>query len=353
MRVGVFSSFPFFIMSTTDPRLFNGSYQDVLDRAFAFQALGAVPARQAVLAAADALLTPKWFTDLLTQANAAQALPGLDLRDAGQHSTVLSRDQALDQARPLLQDLFFYAKKAYPGISNASDLFGHHAVTAAGSNAADLNTALQAAAVQVSARKAVLLTPGGMPQAKITRLLELAGLAQGAAVKVLTEAGEGTVATDQYVDEFNALWKKLVLLHEAAEVAYRADDTSRRLFRLYPDGPEERELTANATPATPGSGLAVPTPTRRVTRLDSELSADRVLSFAVDAPAGPVRVALLLAPDDQPAHGQLLGTTSPRRPVRWRAADLGPAGAQYLLLENPGPEKASLHVRVLPVGEEE
>ena len=33
-----------------------------------------------------------------------------------------------------------------------------------------------------------------------------------------------------------------------------------------------------------------------------------------------------------------------------RAADLGPAGAQYLLLENDLDQKASVNVRVLPVG---
>ena len=342
-------------MSYSDTRLFGGTYQDVLTRAFSFHGLGL--ARQAELAAADADLTPAWFAQLLVDATAAQTLPGLDLRQTDQHHTVLGRDEALQQARPLLQDLFFYAKKAYPTTPHADDLFGHRAVTAAADSPALFNTALQAAAQQVRDRQAALLTPGGMPQAKITELLRLAGLAQGGTVDVAVAHGEGTVETDQYVGQFNALWTQLVALNAAAQVAFRQDDTQRRLFRLYPDGPEERSLTADAVtpiaaPAHIGTLTAVtgPAPTRRVTRLDSILGPDRALSFTVAAPGGPVRVALLLLPDDAPASGMALETTTPRHPARALAADLGPAGAQYLLLENDHDQPASVQVRVLPVG---
>lgn len=337
-------------MSFFDARLFGGPFQDVLARAFSFHELGLT--RQKELVAADADLTPAWFVALLADATAAQALPGLDLRQTDQHLTTLGRDEALDQARPLLQDLFFYAKKAYPTTPHADDLFGHRAVTAAAESPALLNTALQAAAQQVRERQAVLLKPGGMPQAKITELLRLAGLAQGGTVDVLVQHGEGTVDTSQYVGQFNDLWKRLLVLNAAAQVAYRQDDTQRRLFRLYPDGPEERSLTA-AAPAAPAAakGAAAPAvPTRRVTRLDSTLGPDRALSFTVAAPAGPVRVALLLLPDDAPAPGVPLETTAPRHPARLLAADLGPAGAQYLLLENAGLQPATVQVRVLPVG---
>ncbi|MBU6120046.1 hypothetical protein [Hymenobacter siberiensis] len=261
---------------------------------------------------------------------------------------MLSRDEALDQARPLLQDLFFYAKKAYPTTPHADDLFGHRAVTAAGDSPLPFNTALQAAAQQVQAREAALLKPGGMPQAKITELLRLAAIAQTSGVDVNVAHGEGTVETDQYVGQFNALWTQLVTLNAAAQVAYRADDALRRLFRLYPDGPEERSLTAEAS--APGAKTATAAPARRVTRLDSTLSPDRILSFTVTAPAGAVRVALLLLPDDAPAPGVALAATAPRHPARVLAADLGPAGAQYLLLENDLDQKASVNVRVLPVG---
>ena len=333
-------------MSYTDTRLFGGTYQDVLTRAFSFHGLGL--ARQEALAAADADLTPEWFVQLLTDATAAQNLPGLDLRQTDQHQAVLSRDEALHQAQPLLQDLFFYAKKAYPTTPHADDLFGHRAVTAAADNAALLNAALQAAAQQVRDRQATLLKPGGMPQAKITELLRLAGLAQGGTVDVAVGHGEGTVETDQYVGQFNALWTRLVALNAAAQVAYRQDDPQRRLFRLYPNGPEDRSLTATAAPAASGDAQAAPT--RRVTRLDSVLSPDRDLSFTVDAPAGPVRVALLLLPDDAPAPGVALETTAARHPARVPAATLGPAGAQYLLLENDHDQPATVQVRVLPVG---
>ncbi|MDQ2792992.1 MAG: hypothetical protein M3Y12_03155, partial [Bacteroidota bacterium] len=83
---------------------------------------------------------------------------------------------------------------------------------------------------------------------------------------------------------------------------------------------------------------------------DSTLAPDRALSFTVTAPAGPVRVALLLLPDDAPAPGVVLEATAPRHPTRVLAADLGPAGAQYLLLENDHDQPASVRVRVLPVG---
>lgn len=335
-------------MSYTDTRFFGGTFQDVLTRAFALQSLGL--ARQADLAAADANLTPAWFAQLLADATAAQALPGLDLRQADQHLTVLGRDEALDQARPLLQDLFFYAKKAYPTTPHADDLFGHRAVTAAGSNLLPFNAALQATAQQVRDRQPMLLKPGGMPQAKITELLRLAGIAQASGVDVNVAHGEGTVATDQYVGQFNALWTRLLALNAAAQVAFRQDDTTRRLFRLYPDGPEERSLTAEAGAAAGGQGLAAAAPTRKVVRLDSVLSPERELSFTVAAPAGPVRVALLLLPTDAPAPGMLLEATAPRHPQRVPAAALGPAGAQYLLLENDHDQPASVQVRVLPVG---
>lgn len=331
-----------------DQKLFGGTYQDVLARAFSFQSLGL--ARQGELAAADADLTPAWFAQFLTDATAAQNLPGLDLRQADQHQTVLSRDEALDQARPLLQDLFFYAKKAYPTTPHADDLFGHRAVTAAGTNPLPFNTALQAAAQQVQARQAVLLQPGGMPQAKITELLRLAGIAQASGVDVTVQHGEGTVETDQYVGQFNALWKMLLALNATAQVAYRQDDAQRRLFRLYPNGPEERSLTAAApAPAAKGSALA-PAATRRVTRIDSTLGPNRALSFTVAAPGGPVRVALLATPDEAAAAGLLLATTEPRHPYRHLAAELGTAGAQYLLLENDHDQPATVQVRVLPVG---
>ena len=333
-----------------DLKLFGGTYQDVLARAFSFQSLGLT--RQKELAAADANLTAAWFAQLLTDATATQALPGLDLRQADQHLTTLGRDEALALARPLLQDLFFYAKKAYPALPHADDLFGHRAVTAAGSNPLPFNAALQAAAQQVQARQAALLKPGGMPQAKITELLRLAALAQTSGVDVDVQQGEGTVDTSQYVVQFNDLWTRLVALNAAAQVAYRADEAQRRLFRLYPTGPEERSLTADAAAApTAAKGpAAAAAPTRRVTRLDSVLSPDRALSFTVAAPGGPVRLALLLLPDDAPAPGVPLATTAARHPTRVLAADLGPAGAQYLLLENDHDQSASVQVRVLPVG---
>jgi hypothetical protein len=302
----------------------------VLQRALTLHVVG-LP-RQKDLADADAVLTPEWFGVLLEAATAAQALPGLDLRLADQHQTVLSRDEALAQARPLLQDLFFYAKKAYPTTPHADDLFGHRAVTAAGSNAALLNAALQVAAQQTTARTMALQT-GGMPSAKIKRLVELAVLAGQGTTDVLAEHGEATVVTANYTGVFNALWRLLSTLHEAAQVAYRQDDKQLALFRLTEAGPEERSPAA---------------PTRKVVRLDSELRPDRLLSVTVDAPAGPVRVALLLLPDDAPTPGLMLETTPPRHPRQVLAADLGPEGAQYLLLENDRDQKAS--VRVLPVG---
>ena len=336
-------------MSYADTRLFGGTYQDVLDRAFSFHTLGL--ARQKDLAAADADLTPAWFGRLLAAADAAQALPGLDLRQTDQHQAVLSRDEALNQARPLLQDLFFYAKKAYPTTPHADDLFGHRAVTAAGSDQGLLNTALQAAARQVEARQAALLKPGGMPQAKIDELLRLAAAAHTGRVDVLASHGEATVDTGEYVAQFNALWQLVVALNGAAQVAYRQDEAQRRLFRLYPTGPEERSLTADA-PAAPANGSAAlaPAVTRRVVRLDSTLGPDRALSFTVVAPGGPVRVALLATPDEVSAPGLMLASTQPRHPHRHPAAELGPTGAQYLLLENAGPQPATVQVRVLPVG---
>ena len=333
-------------MALVEQRLFGTSYQSVLTRTFTMQALGT--ARQAALAAVDATLAPAWFVQLLADATAAQALPGLDMRRADQHQTVLSRDEALALARPLLQDLFFYAKKAYPAMPHADDLFGHRAVTAAGANPGPLNTALQAAAQQVLARKTALLSPGGMPEQKIDTLLALAETAQAGTVTVHVAEGEGTVDTGAYVGVFNALWRKVLTLHEAAQVAYRLDEAQRRLFRLYPDGAEERRLTADAALPPPAD------PVRRVVRLDSTMSMHRLLSLTVAAPGGAVRVALLAAPPSGAfAGGVLLESTPPRHPARLRVQDLGPAGAQYLVLENTTAERATLQLRVGAIGEEE
>ena len=301
-------------------------------------------AHQAALEAVDVELDAAWWAALLAATEAAEHQPTAAVRRGERRERIQERNAALAQARPLLQDVFFYAAKAYPTTPNAAELLGRRACTAAGTNPLPFNAALQAAAVQIAAREADLVR-GGMPAARVAELLRLAAVAQAGTATALGTPGQDAVVTAEGVAGLNALWALLGQVQQAAQVAFRGQVATRRLFRLYAPGPEAGVLTAR--PATAAG------PSRRVQRLASHLSAGRVLSLAVAAEAGPVRVALLLHPTDAeatPAPGLLLEPTAPRRPHRLRAEDLGPAGAQYLLVENALGQKATVRVRVLPVG---
>jgi hypothetical protein len=299
---------------------------------------------QAALETVDADLNAAWWAALLAATEAAEVQPATAMRQGQRQERTQIRNAALAEARPLLQDAFFYAAKAYPTTPNAADLLGRRACTAASTNPLPFNAALQAAALQVAARQADLVG-GGMPAARVAELLRLAAVAQAGIATALATPGQDAVATAGGVAVLNALWALLGQVQRAAEVAFRGQPATQRLFRLYAPGPEAGVLTAEAARAT-GPG-------RRVLRLASHLSAGRLLSLTVAAPAGPVRVALLLHPADAdaaPAPGLLLATTLSHRPHRLRADALGPAGAQYLLVENALGEKATVRVRVLPVG---
>lgn len=323
-------------------RSFNCADARVLQLAHTLHSHGL--AHEAALAAVDAGLDAAWWAALLAVADAPDTQPTTTVRQGLDKERTQARNAALALARPLLQDAFFYAAKAYPTTPNAANLLGRRAYTAAGSNPRAFNAALQAAALQVVARQADLVA-AGMPAARVAELLRLAAVAQAGAATTLGAPGQGTVATAEGVASLNALWALLTRAHQAAQVAFRAQPATRQLFRLYEPGPESGVLTARpATAAGPG---------RRVLHLASQLSAGRLLSLAVAAPAGPVRVALCLTASEAEAPlptGLLLSSTPPRRPHRLRAKALGPAGAQYLVVENATPAKATVRVRVQPVG---
>lgn len=333
---------PIHIMADNNTNII--SHNEIIQRTFTFVALG-LP-RANALTAADSTITEAWLNQMQADAEAAQALPTFGQRQTDTKQLTTDRNEALRQAKPLLIDTFFYAKKAYPGVAHADEYFSHALYTQAGSSADRQNKALQAAAAAFATRRTAM-EAGGMPAAKIDLLLSLAENAQGKGTGHSAAQGESTVTTDVTDAVFAALWALCRVLHEAAEVAYRDNDAERRLFILYPSGPEERTLTIE--PADKQTGA----PSVRIVRLDSALSATRLLSCTVDAPGGPVQLLLQnseAAP--APTAGTAQKTTASHLPARFHGADLGWLNDEYLyfVVLNPGPKTARVQVRVLPVG---
>jgi hypothetical protein len=327
----------------SDKSLTTVAHDVIVQRAFDFCALAT--SRQTVLAVGNKALTTEWFIQLKEDANAAVLLPTYGQLQAENAQVTALRNTHLKEARPLLQNLFHYAGLAYPLDKDPTRYFRHDLYTQAGSNPGKLLKAAQAAvAALVTRRPAIELA--GMPEVQLNRLIELAGLAQGNTTDVHVVQGETSVTIGHQADEFDLLWEKCGLIAAAAVVVYRGDSEQRRLFLLYPDGPEERSLTL-----APGTASA---PTVRGLLLANTLSADRRLSITIEAEAGPVRV-LLLAPDGSfsPSDGTELIATKPNKPHRCKASSLGwvqPSDQQFIVI-NPTTAKVRLSVRVMPLGE--
>ena len=322
------------------------THETIVQRGFTFVAL-ARP-RLDALHGADATVTGEWLDQVQKDLEAAQALPTFHQRQTDVHQILVDRNGALKAAAPLLMDTFFYAKKAYPTTAHPDEYFIHSLYTHAGSSATRQNAALQAAAAAFATRREAMQA-GGMPKTKIDDLLKYALAAQGKGTGHAAAEGESTVETDTTDGIFAARWAQCRTLHEAAEVAFRLDEPQRRLFILYPGGPEDRTLTI--APADPATGL----PGFQVVRLDSQLSAMRRLSFTVVADGGPVFLSLqATAAVPAPGNGQAQLTTEPNHPARFAAEALGWASPDdhYLVVLNPGSAKARVEVRVLPVGSE-
>jgi len=319
-------------------RAFGVPFDEVLQRAFTFHDL--VTPRLAVFTGVDPTITSAWLADLKAEAEDVQKLSGIAVRRAEAHQVLLTRDEALAESRGLMQDLFYYAGRAYPRDGRAAEIFGRKLYTSAGHSPEKLNAALQVAATQAAdPEHAALLTAAGWPAAKATRLQQLAEAAQQRTTDVNVEESEQTVETDRYVDRFNGLWARVRQVAAAAVVAYRHDAASRRLFRLYPNQLEEHMLTTN--PARD------PSDTTATLHLDDALSPTRVLSITVEAAGGPVRVGLVQEEGDPLDKFLELASSEPRRPHRVPVQELGAASSSWLKLENPTKERATLIVRVL------
>jgi|GEM_PF-6727439 len=322
----------------------------IVQRAFDFHALG-LP-RQAALAVGNKALTPNWFTKFMADTEAAVKLPTYGQLQASNAQVTADRNAYLKEARPLLLNLFHYAGLAYPGDNDPSQYFSHDLYTQAGSNAGRLLKALQAAVAALATIREGTTTrrddveEAGMPEAQLNRLEDLAELAQGKTTRRHVVAGETSVTTSHSGDEFTALWLKCVLVAEAAVVAYRTDDTQRRLFLLHPGGPEERVLTIPASV----DGI----PALRALTFNSMLSADRRLSLTIEGAELPVTVELTgEAAVPLPGQKTQLGTSKLHKPHRCKASSLGwmqPSDKQ-LIVSSPNPGKVVLRVRVLPLGE--
>lgn len=322
----------------------------IVQRAFDFHELSL--SRQAALAVGNKLLTVAWFADFLVDTEAAVKLPTYGQLQAGNAQVTADRNAYLKESRALLLNLFHYAGLAYPEDEDPSQYFSHDLYTQASSNAGRLLKALQAAVAALATKREGTGTKRddieavGMSVVQLDRLEELANLAQGKTTRRHVAQGETSVTTSRSGDEFGALWEKCVLIAEAAVVAYRTDDTQRRLFLLHPGGPEERVLTIPA--GVNGQ------PVQRALVFDSVLSADRRLSFTIETKAGPVSV-LLTPKDSTPPTGQgtALALTKPHKPHRCKAGSLGwvQPGDQQLVVSNTSAGKVRVRVRVLPLGE--
>ncbi|MDO7876902.1 hypothetical protein Q5H93_19305 [Hymenobacter sp. ASUV-10] len=315
----------------------------IVQRAYDFYALGVL--RQTTLAGADNQLTMGWFADLKTKTDAAVLLPSYAQLRAADSQFTVQRNAHIKEARGLMQDLFYYAKKAYPQDTAPDEYFGHSKYTRAGSNPVEVLKVMQSAVAALTTRYDALLN-GGMAKEKLDRLIGLTGLAQTDTTSQRVAEGTTSVATSNTGREFEELWNLCRLVAEAAVVAYRTDAVQRRLFLLYPDGPEERSLTLQ-----PGTGAA---PTIKALVLDSMLSAGRRLSITIEAPGGPVRVLLHNpAMPYSPDGGTALAATDKNKPHRCKAASLGwvQAGDQELVVINDTAAKVCLKIRVLEVGE--
>lgn len=322
----------------------------IVQRALDFFALGV--SRQTVLAEADQDLTVLWWTALKADAAAAQLLPSYGQLRAADSQLTITRNAYIAEARPLLQDLYYYAKKAYPTDAHPGNYFGQMNYTKAGSNPLKVAGVLHDAVSVFPARRAALET-AGMKVASLDRLEELSVLTQTSTTAAHAAQGETSVETDQHAFEFEGIWARCSQVAAAAGVAYRGNEAERKLFLLVPGSLEQRGLTV------PPAALPVPpapagTPAVRALVLASVLSADRLLSISIESTGEAVRV-LLQTPNSpfSPDSGMLLTPTEKNKPHHCTAAALGwlQPGNQELVAINPTDKKVHLTVRVLAVGE--
>lgn len=315
----------------------------IVQRAYDFHALGLL--RQTTLFATDKQLTLAWFAAFKAKADAAVLLPSYALLRAVDSQLTIQRNNHIKEARGLMQDLFYYAKKAYPQDTNPTEYFGQSKYTRAGSNPLEVLKVMQGAVAALGTRYDAILDVG-MSKEKLDRLIELTGLAQTGTTKQHVAEGTTSVVTSNTGREFMELWDLCRLVAEAAVVAYRTDSVQRRLFLLHPDGPEERSLTLQ-----PGTLAA---PTIKALVLDSVLSASRRLSITIEAPDGAVRVLLHNpAAPYSPDSGTALAATDKNKPHRCKAGSLGwlQTDDQELVVFNATNAKVCLKIRVLEVGE--
>ncbi len=301
-------------------------------------------ANQAALAAKDPDIDGKWFDAMEIELTACDndALHPERLAPATierQH-----RDADVAEGRPLLQDLYFVAKRAYPGPTNTAMVasFGGPEYTRAGDSVAKLLDVMRLGYRRASdpAIKPVLEAKG-LDGAGLDRLGVLCGEVLETTTSHAVAAGDSRVGTQAYVTRLNELWNtRLRVLNQDAIRAFRLDAARRRLFRLYDPAHEgeTHELTVRA-----GHPHAF--------ALDAPPAADTVYEFRVLG-HGPEtgRVSRSTSADAPGPGGFDLAPIKPHDPpLHVTGAELGATG-DFLVLECLTGHHLHVRVRVLPAG---
>ena len=133
----------------------------------------------------------------------------------------------------MMQDLFFYVRKAFKTSEATQELFGTELYDRAAYNAGNLRDLLaQAYGYATDAVLKPQLAAAGFTD--FTRLGQLAGVVTAATTAAGMERSGNKVSTEVFISDHNALWAKMVALSDAAKRAFLDDPAVRRLFLLYP-----------------------------------------------------------------------------------------------------------------------
>ena len=235
--------------ATTVERDYNMSDDDM--EALAHLFLGHGRAQQPDLARKDPDLTPAWFDALETEIEQTEDLETIDGRRGESKARTDGKKLSMKEGRAMLQDLFFYVRKAFKSSEATQQLFGTDLYERAAYHAGHLRDLLaQAHGYATDAVLKPQLATAGF--ADFARLGELAGVVTAATTEAGMERSSNKVSTEVFINRHNALWAQLVVVSEAAKRAFLDDPALRRLFLLYP--PDGR--SAAETPAPPPAPLS-------------------------------------------------------------------------------------------------
>jgi len=227
--------------NTSSERLFSLPFDEVQSRAHLL--LGHGRTYQSRLATKDPDLTTTWFEAFEDSIEAAEAAAPIEERRAAGKDKTDTQTLSMKQARQVLQDLFFYVRKAYRDSEAKQQLFGTDLYDDASYNVGKMKTLLELAykAATEPAQQAVL-TQAGYSDTDRQTLGSLAGALTTAQTLAGLQRGTNQVSTEDYVRLHNVVWQRMKTLNEAANRVFVDQEAPRGLFRLYP-------AASNETPA--------------------------------------------------------------------------------------------------------